>query len=81
MSDSLNPGAKKLKRYMVSHDLNQEQLAARIQVPGPQISLWSNGRRRPSIAMALLLEEETGGFITVRDWAAPRKPRKPKPAP
>lgn len=76
MPQPLTSGAHKLTRYLASNDLTQEQFAELAGVPGPQVSMWRNGRRRPSINSALVIEEATGGFITVRDWALPRKVKK-----
>jgi DNA-binding transcriptional regulator YdaS (Cro superfamily) len=72
-------GATKLQQWMEGRGLKQSAFAALANVPGPQVSLWLNERRRPSISSALKIESATGGFVRVADWAAP-SPRRHRAA-
>ena len=61
-------GALRLRQFLASKKLSQEEFAARAGVPGPQVSLWLSGRRRPNLDSAFKLELATGGAVKVRDW-------------
>lgn len=74
-------GAEKLRAYLKDHRLTQEQFAEAAGVPGPQVSLWLGGKRRPSLASALKLEAATAGAVRAADWVPrPRPPLRPRHA-
>jgi transcriptional regulator with XRE-family HTH domain len=70
-------GVAKLKRYIGREGLTQSGFAVKAKVPGPQVSLWLSGQRRPSITSALKIQTATAGEVTVADWALLRRRRSP----
>jgi len=69
-------GPAKLKKYLHRQGLTQEQFAVLARVPGPQVSLWLSGRRRPGLDSAFKLEQATGGAVRAADWRRPSSPRR-----
>lgn len=73
-------GPTKLRAYMKRSGLTQEQLAAAADVPGPQVSLWLNRKRRPSLESAFKIERATAGEVTAADWLPSRRAHRPRAA-
>jgi transcriptional regulator with XRE-family HTH domain len=61
-------GRAKLRRFLKQHGLTQEAFAEKAHVPGPQVSLWLSGKRRPGPDSIAKLRDATGGEITFDDW-------------
>ena len=53
-----------LRAYLVDTDTNQEQLATRLGISQPFLSMLLSGQRKPSVDLALRIEAETG--VSVR---------------
>jgi transcriptional regulator with XRE-family HTH domain len=69
-------GPDRLRKYLTQNSLTQEQFAMAAKVPGPQVSLWLSGARKPNLASAFKLEAATDGFVRATDWiAVPRRKR------
>lgn len=69
-------GPERLRKYLTQNSMTQEQFAQTAKVPGPQVSLWLSGARRPSLASAFKIEAATDGVVRAADWiAAPRRKR------
>ena len=66
-------GPERLRKYLIQNGLTQEQFAAAAQVPGPQVSLWLSGSRKPSLASAFKLQKATDGFVQATDWIQPSR--------
>jgi transcriptional regulator with XRE-family HTH domain len=64
-------GREKLRRFLEKHELTQEAFAAKAKVPGPQVSLWLSGKRRPGPDSIAKIEKATDGEITLADWVRP----------
>lgn len=63
-------GRRKLRRYLAKHRLTQEAFAALADVPGPQVSLWLRGERKPGLASAFAIQQATAGAVRAEDWLA-----------
>jgi len=61
-------GPELLRKYLTQNGLTQEQFAVTAKVPGPQVSLWLSGARRPNLASAFKLEAATRGFVRATSW-------------
>jgi transcriptional regulator with XRE-family HTH domain len=72
-------GAKKLRAYLEAKRLTHEQFAEHASVPGPQVSLWLSGKRRPGLESAFKIERATGGAVKAADWVPASKGRRPAP--
>ena len=64
-------GSAKLAAYLKQKKLTQQAFAEAAQVPGPQVSMWLSGRRKPGIASALKIERATRGQVRIQDWVSP----------
>ena len=48
--------------------MTQLEFAELAGVPGPQVSMWLSGRRRPGLESAFKIEKATGGKVRATDW-------------
>lgn len=72
-------GRSKLAKYLRGKKLTQEQFAEIAGVPGPQMSLWLSGKRKPGLESAVKIEDATGGFVNHRDWIDEPRSRRAAP--
>lgn len=56
--------AETLREYLDRTDTTQEALAERLHVSQAHLSMILSGQRKPSVDLALLIEEQTG--VSVR---------------
>lgn len=74
-------GRDLLAAYLTEKKLTHEAFAARAGVPGPQVSLWLSGHRRPGLENAFRIQDATGGAVPASSWreraGARRSVRKP----
>ena len=68
-------GRDRLAAHLKRNGLTQLAFAERARVPGPQVSMWLSGRRRPGLESALKIERATAGEVRAADWLAPRPRR------
>jgi transcriptional regulator with XRE-family HTH domain len=57
--------SSKLAKFIEDERLTQERFA---EVPGPQVSLWISGKRKPGLESAFKLERATRGIIRADEW-------------
>ena len=57
-----------LTEYLSDQSLKPTQFATSLGVEPSTIIRMVNGERRPSLDMALRIEEATEGKVTTRDW-------------
>jgi plasmid maintenance system antidote protein VapI len=69
-----------LKEYLEAKELKPSQFAASIGVEPSTIIRMANGERGPSLAMALRIETETDGAVTVQDWPSKSEPEQARAA-
>lgn len=62
------PGAQKLADHLRKTGMTQLEFAELAGVPGPQVSMWLSGRRRPGLESAFKIERATGGKVRATDW-------------
>ncbi len=62
-------GAQKLAAYLKRGGLTQLEFAKLAGVPGPQVSMWLSGRRRPGLNSAFKIERATAGAVPAFCWA------------
>ena len=60
-------------RYLKQTGLTQAQLSRMTDISAVQLSLWSRGKRKPSIEQAVKLEKGTLGSIPVNAWAKSKR--------
>lgn len=65
--------ASSLRAYQKTNRLTQRALAEHLQVSEAQISLWLSGKRGPSLATAVQVEERTGGAVPATSWLAKKR--------
>lgn len=59
-----------LEAYLRDNEIKKNEFARRIGVtPGRISQLLKNGER-PGLALAAVIERETGGVIKIKDWLA-----------
>ena len=58
----------KLHEYMQRHHLSQREFAERIGTTQPVINRFARGKVIPGRRLALAIERETGGAVTVASW-------------
>jgi DNA-binding transcriptional regulator YdaS (Cro superfamily) len=58
--------------------MNQKRFAALAHIPGPQVSMWLSGRRRPGLTNAMKIELATKGAVPAESWARGLKRKQPK---
>lgn len=66
-------GPERLRKYLTQNGLTQEQFAGVAKVPGPQVSLWLSGARKPNLQSAFKLQVATDGFVRATDWIPSRR--------
>ncbi len=70
------PSAK-LAAWRRKHGLSQSDLAPRLGCTRSMLSLWEQGRTRPSRLLAAQIEAITEGAVMVEDWARAKDMRRP----
>lgn len=59
-------------KWRLASGLSQSEVARLLGITGARpamnISRWENGKRTPDTAMIALIEEVTGGEVTLRDF-------------
>lgn len=68
-------GPEKLRKFIDRAGLTQEQFAVLAKVPGPQVSMWLSGRRKPNLASAAKLQAATAGAVQWTDWIVVKRRR------
>lgn len=64
--NGLSVAAVKLKRWRMSNDLTQREVAKLLDTYPHYISFWERGLRRPELYNAVVIEKEVD--IPPRDW-------------
>lgn len=59
-------GREQLKAWLERSHLSQNALAVELGVTPPILSNWLTGKRRPTLAQAVLIEDKTG--VPARSW-------------
>lgn len=59
---------KALHDWIKGSNINQSELARRIGVHRSSITLYLQGRRRPSKPTACLIEHITAGYVPAKVW-------------
>lgn len=57
---------EQLKAWLQRSKLSQNALAAELGVVAPILSNWLTGKRRPTLAQAVRIEDKTG--VPIRSW-------------
>lgn len=58
----------KLQKYLKHHHITQRGFAKRISITPANLNALLHGRANPSLRLAYIIEQETGGLVTVYDW-------------
>jgi transcriptional regulator with XRE-family HTH domain len=58
----------KLKEYLTTKNIGHTDFAADLGVSQVTVTRYANGKRKPSLAMALKIEEVTKRKVKVSDW-------------
>ena len=64
----------KLKDYMKTEGLTERKMADSFGVSQQYINYIVRGKRNPSLEMARIIEEKTGGVVTTEDLFNPNIP-------
>jgi len=64
-----------LKRHIEDNGISREDLARRLGISRPYLSLLELGKRVPSLDLAIRIDRETGGAVPVGSWIAGRDGR------
>tara|TARA_Y100000310_G_scaffold344772_1_gene459382 strand:+ start:5255 stop:5464 length:210 start_codon:yes stop_codon:yes gene_type:complete len=59
-----------LQDYRNDNDMTIDQLCAQLGIARNTVTSLLYGHRQPSMKMALLIEDRTGGQVTPRSWDA-----------
>jgi len=57
-----------LRKYLKENAITQEAFAASIGVGQAFVSKLANGDMLPSRELAIKIEDQTGGIVTIRGW-------------
>ena len=57
-----------LSRWLDKSRFSRDEFAAKLGITRTSLDRLCRADRRPSLALALRIEEETSGAVTVRDW-------------
>lgn len=57
-----------LQVWMVTHGVSGKELASRLGCSKSQLSKWRSRREKPRRALAVKLEQVTGGAVAVKSW-------------
>jgi len=60
-----------LKKYFIASGIKQSDLADRLGISQAFLSQLLNGRRTPSLELAVRIERLTGGAVPAASWVAP----------
>ena len=60
-----------LRAYLAQNSIRQSVLAETLGVSNGYMSQIINGDKRPSLDLAVKIEDATGGAVTARSWVAP----------
>jgi transcriptional regulator with XRE-family HTH domain len=58
----------KLRDWLNLHGMRSEFFAKKLGVTGSCISNWMRGKNTPKAHFMLLIEKETKGKVTLKDW-------------
>ena len=59
---------QRIKEYQKVNGLTQQDLARTFKISVSMMSMLATSQRLPSLPLAVLIEEETMGFVAPRDW-------------
>lgn len=59
---------RKLNSYMRENNLTLAKFAKKIGSTAATVQRWTSGNARPSIRLAIAVERETKGAVSVYDW-------------
>ncbi len=60
-----------LRAYLAQNNIRQSALAETLGVSNGYMSQIINGDKRPSLDLAVKIEDVTDGAVTARSWVAP----------
>lgn len=61
----------RLKDYLDKHGIEYGDFAERVGVERTAVWRWMKGANTPRLPTILRIQKETGGLVTVLDWAEP----------
>lgn len=60
---------KKLKKWLESNEISQNEFAKKIGIPKSTMSRYINGQRTMPVSIAVKIEKATKGKVTCQDLA------------
>jgi len=70
MQDDMNRGAQALNLWTRRDGMTRDEAAEALGLKVYTLDSLRSGRRRPSLDVAVRIEDRTAGYVRVRDWVS-----------